>query len=109
MTGTFNMSYMTVLDLKLPELNHSVEFYSKCHLTNKLLNYDLILGGDILHELGINFNLENKTITWQEVSIPMKPPNCTAKEFFAIRESRPVRNVTKIIKQIWLQNIRKLI
>ena len=30
----------------------------------------------------------------------MKPPNCTTKEFFAIKESRPVRSVTKSIKKI---------
>ena len=30
----------------------------------------------------------------------MKPPNCTAKEFFLIKKSRPVRNTTKRIKQI---------
>ena len=69
-------------------------------MTNKLLNYDLILVSDILHELGIIFDFQNKTITWQEVSISMKPPNCTAKEFFVIKESRPVRIATKCIKQI---------
>ena len=62
------------------------------------MNYDLILGRDILHELGIIFNFENKTINWQEVSISMKPTNCTAKEFFVIKESRTVR--IKRIKQI---------
>ena len=30
----------------------------------------------------------------------MKPPNCTAKEFFVIKESRPVRIAAKCIKQI---------
>ena len=40
----------------------------------------MILGGDILHELSIMFNFENKTTTWQDVSISMKPPNGTAKE-----------------------------
>ena len=30
----------------------------------------------------------------------MKPPNCKANEFFVIKESRPVRNETKRIKQI---------
>ena len=69
-------------------------------MTGKLLNYDLILGRAILHELGIIFNFKNKTITWQQVSISMKPPNCTAKEFFVIIESRPVRIATKSIKQI---------
>ena len=82
MAGTFNTTFVTEIIFKLPELNHSAETYAKCHLTDKLLNYDLILGRYIPHELGIIFNLENETITWEEVSISMKPPNCKAKEFF---------------------------
>ena len=74
--------------------------YTKCHLIDKLLNYDLILGRDILYEIKIIFYFKYKTITWQEVSISMKPPNYTAKEFFVIKESRPVRNATNRIKQI---------
>ena len=54
------------------------------------------------------FNFENKTITWQEVSISMKPPNCTTKEFFVIKESRPVRNVTKRIKLILDAEYKKI-
>ena len=100
MAGTFNTSFVTEIILKLPELNHSAEIYTKCRLTNKLLNYDLIFGREILHELGIIFNFKNKTINWQEVSISTKPPNCTVKEFFVIKESHPVRIATKRIKQI---------
>ena len=96
----FNFTFVTEIILKLPELNHSSEIYSKCFLTDKLFNYNLSLVRNILHKLGIIFNFENKTITWQEVSISMKPPNCTAKEFFVIKESRPVRIATKRIKQI---------
>ena len=61
---------------------------------DRLLNRDLILNRDILHKLVILFIFENKTITWQEVLISMKPPNCTKKEFFVIKESRPVSNAT---------------
>ena len=82
MVRTFNTTFATEIILKLPDLNHSVEIYTKRHLTDKLLNYDFILGRDMLHELGIIFNFKNKTITWQEVSISMKPPNFMAKEFF---------------------------
>ena len=95
MAGTFNTTLVTKTILKLPESNHSPEIYAKCHLTNKLSNYDLILGRDILHELGIIFNFENKTIAWEDVSISVEPPNCTAKEFFVIKEIRPVRHATK--------------
>ena len=98
MAETFNTTFVTEIILKLPELNHSVKIHVNCYLTDKLLNYDLILGRDILHESGIIFNFENKTITWHENSIKKKPPNCTAKEFFIIKESRPVRIATKRIK-----------
>ena len=98
MAGTFNTTFITELILKLSILNHSAEIYEKCHLTNKLLNYNLILGRNILHELRIIFNFKNKTTTWQEVSISMKPPNCTVKEFIVIKESLPIRNANKSIK-----------
>ena len=80
-------------------MNHSTELYAKCHLTDKLLNYNFILGRDILRKLGKILNFENKTITWQEVSVSMRPPNCTAKEFFVIKESCPVQNAAKRITQ----------
>ena len=108
MVGTFNTTFVTEIILKILELNRSVEIYTKCHLTNKLLHYNLILGRDILHELGIIFNFQNKTITWQEITISMKPPNCTAKEFFVIKVSRPVRIATKCIKQILGTENKKL-
>ena len=38
----------------------------------------------------------------------MNPPNCTAKEFFVIKESRPVRNATKKIKQILDAEYKKM-
>ena len=90
---TFIITFVTEIILILPEFNHSAEIYATCHLTDKFLNYDLVLGRII-------FNFENITITWQEVSISMSPPNCMAKEFFLIKESRPVRNATKKIKHI---------
>ena len=69
-------------------------------MVNKLSNYNLILGRDILHKLGIIFNFKNKTFTWQEVSISMKPPTYTEKEFFAIKVKSLVRIASKRIKQI---------
>ena len=63
MEGTFNTTFVTDKKLKLPKLNHFADIYVKCQLTDKLLNYDLILGRDILYELGIIFNFEYQTIT----------------------------------------------
>ena len=108
MAGTFNTTFVTEIILKLLVVNHPAEIFAKCHLTDKLLNYNLILGRDILHKLGIIFNIENKTITWQEVSISMKPPYCTAKDFFVIKESNPIRISTKRIKHILDAEYKKI-
>ena len=62
MAGTSNTSFVTEIILKVLELNYFTEIYAKFYLTDKLLNYDLILGRDILHKLGIIFNFESKTI-----------------------------------------------
>ena len=62
----------------------------------------------MLHKLGTIFSFKNNTITWQEVSISMKPPHCTAKEFFVIKESRQVGNATKRIKQILYVEYKKI-
>ena len=55
-------------------------------MINKLLNYHLILCRDILHELGIIINYKNKTITWQEVLISMKPLNCFCNQRNLIKQ-----------------------
>ena len=65
-----------------------------------LLNYDRILGTDILYMLGIIFDFQAKAITWQEFFIHMKLLNCSIKEFFYIKESLSVINTTKRIKDI---------
>ena len=77
-------------------------------MTDKFLKYDLILGWDLLHKLGMIFNFQNKIITWQEVSISMKPPNCMKKEFFVIKESRPHRKANKRIKRILYAEYNKI-
>ena len=35
-------------------------------------NYDLIIGTDLLQELGFNLNFNNKIIKWQGATAPMK-------------------------------------
>ena len=38
----------------------------------------------------------------------MEPPNCSAKEFFVIKESCPIRNATKRIKQFLDAEYKKI-
>ena len=60
----FNTTSTMVLELKLLDLSHTTAIVVICHLTDKLLNNDLILLKEKLHDLGIVLNFDNTTITW---------------------------------------------
>ena len=66
------------LELEVMVFNHTAEIVTNMTL-QIILSYNLILGRDIIHELGLIFYFENNTINWQEVSIPMKPSDCMGK------------------------------
>ena len=34
--------------------------------------FDMIIGGDLMEELGLDISFKNKNITWDDVTIPMK-------------------------------------
>ena len=50
------------MKLKIQEQYHTTEIVAKCCITDKFLKYDLILGGGILHKLGIIIYFENTAI-----------------------------------------------
>ena len=70
------------------------------HVTSQESTYDIILGRDLLRSLGLNFNFKENTITWEHVSIDMKPRDCEIKSHFAIAESNSVKEATGRIKRI---------
>ena len=44
----------------------------KCQ--KKLLGYDMIIGLDLIYELGLIINCEEKVVEWQDLKIPMTTP-----------------------------------
>ena len=100
MAGTFETNRVATVILKLPELNHTAEISEKFHVTKKKFNYDVIIGRETLRKLGIVLDFKKSVTIWNNVTIPMKPANCTKKEHFAIRDSKRVHSETKRIKKI---------
>ena len=100
MAGTFRTIAIAHLELELPELNHTAVINAEFHVTSQESTYDIILGRDLLRSLGLNFNFKENTITWEHVSIDMKPRDCEIKSHFAIAESNSVKEATGRIKRI---------
>eukprot|EP00957_Ditylum_brightwellii_P023324 1760926-Ditylum_brightwellii.AAC.1 len=64
----------------LPELNPTAYVECTMHITNHLGRYNIILGRDILRELGINLDFKENSITWGDYQTSMKPVNVTLAE-----------------------------
>ena len=74
-----------------------------------LKNYDLILGQDLLRQLGIDIQFSTKSCSWGEYVIPMKiPQENFDPNFFLIEESGPVKEATTRLRKFWMQNMNLL-
>ena len=63
-------------------------------------NYDLIIGWDLLHELGVDISFSSKTMTWNDVTIDMKLTRCTRKDAFHVEDEIFVSDDTEKIAKI---------
>jgi len=53
-----------------------------------------------LQDLGILLDLKNQTVTWDEVTIPMRDSDISLKEGYQIHESKILYEATECTKQI---------
>ena len=86
--GTFTTTRKVKLNFILPEFHPNREINWEMYVDEsqpKQSSYDMIIGRDLLFELGINFLFDQQVMTWDGASVAMKPPDYlrqrTAKVF----------------------------
>ena len=52
----------------------------------------MIMGKDMLKELGIQINFSTDSVTWDDVNIPMKPSNVRIETDYHIDDSVAVKD-----------------
>ncbi|KAI2500432.1 transposition [Fragilaria crotonensis] len=76
MGGQFVTKLQREIKFKLPEFSTSKIVQWVCHedthTLRKNAQYDMIIGADLLSELGIEINFNTQRIVWEGVEIPMK-------------------------------------
>ena len=107
MAGSFSTIPKAETELKLSDLNVTAHVSAPFSRNNQKSNYDVIFGRDLLHELGIQLDCQNKFKAQQDINIPMKPINCKMRTHFSIQDNKNIRNTTKIIKKILDANYKK--
>ena len=101
MAGTFKTRSKTSLDFSLPELNPTAVINTTVHITEDMSNYDMIIGRDLLHKLGLILNFKDRTVQWDNSIVEMKLPNSNRSNSFSIEEPKIVSEETERIKNFF--------
>ena len=98
--GSFSSRGKCHVRLKMAEFNPTATVNHNAHVTDTLGQYDMIIGRELLHELGIDLHFSTATMHWQNVEVSMKKPTCTIPETFHIAEELFVSEETDRIGKI---------
>ena len=84
--GTFHTRHKALVDFKFPELNTTKMVSTIVHVDDttptKKAAYDIIIGMDLMIELGITVNTASKSIDWEGQSIPLKQRGDLSESYF---------------------------
>ena len=72
--------------MRFLEFNPKAEITNTIHMIKTIGNYDIIIGQDLLHKLGVDINVNTKTMCWNNVTIDMKPPTRTHEDALHVEE-----------------------
>ena len=74
--GIFTTRYKSLIDFKMPEFDNDKVVTWACNVDDKTPQenapYDMIIGMDLMTEIGIVIDCEDKVIKWEGQDIPMK-------------------------------------
>ncbi len=100
--GNFSTSKQVKVVFSLPSLHEKRIVESLMHVTPKLENYDMILGRDLLQELGIILNFQHNSIQWEHAIAPMKSTDKQTNYNIhaTIEDSKALQEATSRMRQI---------
>ena len=87
MAGSFRTTSKCVVEIILPELNPTAKIRQKLHVVPKMSKYDILLGRDVMQQLGISLDFEDQVIHWNGNSANMKSPHFANNFNYNIEES----------------------
>ena len=82
--GNFTTNRKCEITFTLPALHKHREITWKCYVDesdNDSSTYDLIIGRDLMHEIGIDICFSAAEVRWDNASIPMQSVNKSTEEF----------------------------
>ena len=81
----------------MPELHPTASIKYLVHVTPHMTNYDLILGRDILQQLGIVLDFKESQIRWNEYYTPMNRSESNSLNNYTAEDVHAVQTETERI------------
>ena len=100
MAGSFMTKHDCLINFTLPELNPTASIRYMVHVTKHISKYDMIIGRDILQELGIILDFEECQIKWKNYFTPMKESERVNVSNYAAENIHAVQAETERIQRI---------
>ena len=100
MAGSFMTKHDCLINFTLPELNPTARVKYMVHVTKQISKYDMIIGRDILQELGIVLDFEESRIKWKDYFTPMKSTDRLNASNYAAENIHAVQSETERIQRI---------
>ena len=98
--GNFLTGKTAKVQFTIPEMHQNRLVTKRVHVTNADMGYDMIIGMDLLTELGIDILNSNSSIKWDEAEIPMRPRDSTIEDSYVIEDPQAVQDSTNRINNI---------
>ena len=89
-----------IIQFNLPKFYTKTIIQKNVHVFNTPMNYDMIIGRDLMSELGVSLDFFHQKVKWQEAEIPMKLPDCTINSDFFVQDNELLNSESDRIKQI---------
>ena len=84
----------------LPEMDPNMVLEWKLHIAQNLGSYDMIIGRDLLTDLGITLDFGGQCSHYQHVQVPMKPVDGTVETAYHVQEPATVEEATSRVTKI---------
>ena len=98
--GNFKTLAKSKLEFTMPELHQNRIINHETHVTNAKMGYDMIIGMDLMSELGIDILNSTHSIKWDEAEIPMRPRDSTIENSYVIHDPKTVQEATSRLTKI---------
>jgi hypothetical protein len=98
--GTLNTNTKCTVEFSIPEMHDARLIKWDMYVTKNLGAYDMILGRDLMTDLGIDIHFSTNSVTWDGIEIPMKDRDATFEESFHIGDTVAVEEATTRVQEI---------